>query len=255
MDEKTHHRHIDSQFGERASAYLTSQVHASGNDLQRLQQRLKGNTSASVLDIGCGAGHASFIAAAEVERVTAYDLSQKMLNVVREAAAERHLDNLDTQQGIAEHLPFDDSSFDIVISRYSAHHWQDPGMALREVRRVLKSGGRAIFMDVMSPGIAVFDIWLQTIEALRDTSHVRDYAAGEWLAFFNQAGLVVKDIVTDRIRLEFSSWITRMQTPHVMIEAIRAYQRSASDDVKHYFTLEQDGSFSSDIIMLEAIRC
>jgi ubiquinone/menaquinone biosynthesis C-methylase UbiE len=58
-----------------------------------------------------------------------------------------------TQQGYAETLPFADASFDVVISRYSAHHWHDVGQALREVKRVLKPGGVMIIMDVMSPGI------------------------------------------------------------------------------------------------------
>ena len=40
------------------------------------------------------------------------------------------------QQGYAETLPFADASFDVVISRYSAHHWHDVGQALREVKRV-----------------------------------------------------------------------------------------------------------------------
>lgn len=218
MTLSTHQSHVDSQFGKLASAYLTSQVHASGNDLKRLKVRLADESSAQVLDIGCGAGHVSFIAAEVVAQVIAYDLSGRMLDVVSKAARERHLNNIVTCQGIAEQLPFSDNSMDIVISRYSAHHWQDLGMALREVKRVLKSGGRAIFMDVMSPGIVILDIWLQTIEALRDTSHVSDYSAGEWLSMFNSAGLMVKDTITDRLRLEFSAWIARMQTPTVILK-------------------------------------
>ncbi|WP_435889727.1 class I SAM-dependent methyltransferase [Escherichia coli] len=45
------------------------------------------------------------------------------------------------RQGYAESLPFADNAFDIVISRYSAHHWHDVGAALREVNRILKPGG------------------------------------------------------------------------------------------------------------------
>jgi ubiquinone/menaquinone biosynthesis C-methylase UbiE len=102
---------------------------------------------------------------------------------------EGEITNIATRQGYAESLPFDDSTFDVVISRYSAHHWHDVGQALREVKRVLKPGGIAIFMDVTSPGHPVKDIWLQTVEALRDTSHVRNYSSGEWLSLFNDAGL------------------------------------------------------------------
>ncbi len=252
MATQSHHDNVDRQFGSQASAYLSSAVHAAGRDLERLSARLTAFPGARLLDMGCGAGHASFIAAARVKEVVAYDLSVQMLAVVNDAALTRGITNLTTQQGYAEALPFDDDSFDVVISRYSAHHWHDVGKALREVKRVLKPCGVVIFMDVMSPGHPVLDIWLQTVEALRDTSHVRNYASGEWLSMFNEAGLTTQNLQCDRLNLEFSSWIARMRTPVVLADAIRAYQQSASDEVQRYFELQQDGSFTSDIVMLEA---
>lgn len=252
MTTQSHHDKVDQQFGSQASAYLTSAVHASGRDLERLSARLADFPGTRLLDMGCGAGHASFIAAAQVKEVVAYDLSEQMLNVVNDAAKTRNISNITTQQGYAEILPFEDGWFDVVISRYSAHHWHDVGKALREVRRVLKPGGVVIFMDVMSPGHPVLDIWLQTVEALRDTSHVYNYSSGDWLSLFNDAGLVTQNLLCDRLNLEFSSWIARMRTPLVMADAIRAYQQSASDEVQRYFELQADGSFTSDIVMLEA---
>lgn len=254
MTTHSHHDNVEKQFGSQANAYLTSAVHATGRDLQRLAQRLSAFPLAHVLDMGCGAGHASFIAAQAVQRVVAYDLSSQMLEVVAQAASEKGLSNISTRQGYAEKLPFDDHAFDVVISRYSAHHWHDVGMALREVYRVLKPGGRLIMMDVMSPGHPVRDIWLQTVEALRDTSHVRNYSSGEWLSFINNANLVVDTLLTDRLPLEFSSWVARMRTPAALAQAIRMYQESASGEVKGYFALQEDGSFTSDTIMIEACK-
>lgn len=205
-----------------------------------------------MLDMGCGAGHASFTAAGQVAEVTAYDLSSQMLEVVAAAAKEKGFSNIVTQQGYAETLPFADACFDVVISRYSAHHWHDVGQALREVKRVLKPGGVIIVMDVMSPGHPVRDVWLQTVEALRDTSHVRNYSSGEWLTLATEAGLVVNQLLTDRLPLEFSSWVARMRTSEPLVEAIRLYQQSASAEVKAYFELQEDGSFTSDTILFEA---
>ncbi len=139
----------------------------------------------------------------------------------------------------------------MVISRYSAHHWHDVGQALREVYRI-KTRRRADYHGCHVAGHPVRDIWLQTVEALRDTSHVRNYSSGEWLTMVNNAMLVTNTVITDRLSLEFRSWVTRMRTPAPLVEAIRLYQASAPVEVKRYFELQDDGSFSSDTIMLEA---
>jgi ubiquinone/menaquinone biosynthesis C-methylase UbiE len=141
------------------------------------------------------------------------------------------------------------TAFDVVISRYSAHHWHDVGQALREVTRVLKPGGTVI-MDVMSPATRCGISGCR--RSRRDTSHVRNYSSGEWLTLFNDAGLTTRNLITDRLPLEFSSWIARMRTPQALSDAIRLYQQSASQQVKHYFELTEDGSFTSDTIMAEA---
>lgn len=252
MTTQSHHDNVEKQFGSQANAYLTSAVHASGRDLVRLGERLAAFPHAHVLDLGCGAGHASFVVAQQVAQVTAYDLSRQMMDVVTHAAQDKGLNNITTRQGYAESLPFDDESFEVVISRYSAHHWHDVGQALREIKRVLKPGGIFIIMDIMSPGNPVRDIWLQTVEALRDTSHVRNYSSGEWFAMMTEAGLISRSLVTDRLPLEFSSWISRMRTPEALSQAIRLYQESASAEVKAYFELQEEGSFTSDTILAEA---
>ncbi len=253
-NKNTHTQAVDKQFGSQAQDYLNSSVHSQGADLQRLAKLLQPFPEAKVIDLGCGAGHASFVAAQVVAEVIAYDLSAQMLEVVQQAAKEKGLHNIQIQQGVAESLPFEDNSADIVISRYSAHHWHDVGQALREVKRVLKPGGKAIVMDVVSPGHPLLDIYLQTVEVLRDTSHVRDYSPGEWLSLFTEAGLLVREVTSDKLPLEFSSWVKRMRTPEHFVAAIRALQQSASADVVRHFAIAEDGSFVTDIMMIEATK-
>ena len=130
----SHNAVVTGQFGPQASAYLTSANHAQGADLEQLAAIARAHPNAQVLDLGCGAGHVSFFTAPHVARVVAYDLSADMLGVVSTEAAKRGMTNIDTQLGAAESLPFPDASFDLVFSRYSAHHWADVGAALREMR-------------------------------------------------------------------------------------------------------------------------
>jgi ubiquinone/menaquinone biosynthesis C-methylase UbiE len=254
MTSTAHTDVVQRQFGEQAAAYLSSAVHAQGTEFALLQAELAGQGAARVLDLGCGAGHVSFHVAPLVAEVVAYDLSQQMLDVVAAAASERGLGNVVTQLGAAERLPFADGEFDFVFSRYSAHHWSDLGLALREVRRVLKPGGVAAFIDVMSPGSPLLDTYLQSVEVLRDTSHVRDYSAGEWLRQVSEAGLQTRSHSRQRLRLEYSSWVERMRTPEVMRAAILHLQQAMGAEVRQYYEISDDGSFSTDVLVLWAER-
>lgn len=245
---------VERQFGGQAAAYLSSQVHAQGAEFAQLRERVAGIGAARVLDLGCGAGHVSFQVADLAADVVAYDLSPRMLEVVAEAAAERGFDNIRTVQGVAESLPFAEASFDAVFSRFSAHHWRDLGLALREVRRVLKPGGVAAFIDVTASEQPLFDSFLQSVEMLRDTSHVRDYAPSEWAQMVGEAGLVVTSGSRQRLRLDFETWIARMRTPDVMRDAIRQLQNDVGQEVRDAFEIADDGSFTTDMLVLWATK-
>jgi ubiquinone/menaquinone biosynthesis C-methylase UbiE len=247
-----HHDQVADAFGTTAAAYLTSQTHASGADLATLAAEIGSTPDADVLDLGCGAGHASFACAAHARSVVAYDLAEPMLAMVAAAARERGLTNIRTQQGTAERLPFADASFDWVVSRFSAHHWHDVKQALAEVRRVLKPGGRVLFIDVVGADHPLLDTHLQAIELLRDGSHVRNYRADEWVALFAAAGCAASVRERWRIAIEFEPWIARMRTPAERVQAIRSMWASAPDEVREYYGLQADGSFMLDVLMVEA---
>jgi len=151
-------------------------------------------------------------------------------------------------------LPFADGEFDFVFSRSSAHHWSDLGLALREVRRVLKPGGVAAFVDVLSPGSPLLDTYLQTVEVLRDTSHVRDYSAAEWMRQLSEAGLHVRNSSRQRLRLEYSSWVERMRTPPALRAAILQLQQAMGQEVRDYYEIQADGTFSTDVLVVWAER-
>ncbi len=251
---KSHGNLAAARFGPRAAAYVASAVHAKGEDLDHIAAMVRGHPAARVLDLGCGGGHVSLHAAPHVRQAVAYDLSREMLDAAARVSRERGLANVTPCQGTAGHLPFADRAFDFVVSRYSAHHWHDFQSALRQARRVLKQGGTAIFIDVVSPGsnFALLDTYLQTAELLRDPSHVRDYSPGEWRRALTQAGFMPGKFINTRLRLEFSAWVERINTPALHIQAIRSLQLDMSEDVIKYFGIEADGSFTVDTMFCEA---
>ncbi|MET3233113.1 UNVERIFIED_ORG: ubiquinone/menaquinone biosynthesis C-methylase UbiE [Burkholderia sp. 1263] len=247
-----HHDQVADAFGSTAAAYLTSPTHASGADLRTLAEAIAATPDATVLDMGCGAGHASFAVAPHASEVVAYDIAPPMLATVEGAAKERGLANIRTRQGAAEMLPFDDHSFDWVISRMSAHHWHDVPLALAEVRRVLKPGGKVLFVDIAGSDHPLLDTHIQAVELLRDGSHIRDYRADEWIAFFEAAGFSASIRERWRIDIEFGSWVARMRTPEPRVVAIRSLWTHSPDEVREYFDVREDGSLKLDALMVQA---
>ena len=163
---QNHHGVVAENYGPRADAYVSSAVHAGGADLDQIELFLRGRSNARALDLGCGGGHVSYRAAPHVAEVVAVDLTPEMLEVVARTAAERGLTNIATRQAPAEQLPFEDGRFDIVLCRFTAHHWRDFEAGLREARRVLAPGGIAVFIDCVAPAAAVLDTHLQVVEVL-----------------------------------------------------------------------------------------
>jgi SAM-dependent methyltransferase len=252
MEDKTHETLVLSQFGPRASAYVNSVTHSQGEDLTALAAMMRGRRETRVLDLGCGGGHAAFAVAPSVTQVVAVDLSREMVDAVAEEAKRRGIHNITTRQAAVEALPFAAGEFDMIMTRFSMHHWSDLDEGLAEARRVVKPDGRAVFIDTVSPGKPALDTFLQAFELLRDPSHVRNYSVAELRSALATAGFEVAAITARRIPIAFGPWLERMNTPTVQAEAIRALQRLVAAPARRHFAVAEDGSFELDTAMIEA---
>ena len=242
---RTHDQAVHDQFDPRAAAYLNSAVHAQGPDLLHAQGLVTalGEPLDSLLDVGCGAGHLSFALAHAFKRVVAVDPSPSMLTTVAQAAATRRIPQLEVLQGSAESLPFAHSMFDVVASRFSAHHWRFLESGVREMGRVLRPGGHLLMIDTVGHEDALVDTHLQAIELLRDPSHVRNRSVSQWRRLLEETGLLDIQQAQWPLRLELTSWVERMRTPPSRVSVIRELQRGAAREVHDALALEADGSF------------
>ena len=108
------------------------------------------NKGEAVLDIGCGTGVDTFVAAIVVGpegKATGVDLIPEMLVQARSNLRKTSLKNVSFEEGSAEELPFPDGTFNVVISNGVFNLIPDKAKALREVFRVLKSSGRFMLAD------------------------------------------------------------------------------------------------------------
>jgi ubiquinone/menaquinone biosynthesis C-methylase UbiE len=237
-------RSVQQQFGPVADQYASFNYHAAGPDLEPMLEAGQMSGQERVLDIGSGPGHTALLYATKAREVVASDPTEAMLDQGRRLAAERGLDNIRFERTTAERLPFADDSFDRVTSRQSAHHYADVRIALREVARVLSWRGRFVLIDTMSPEDDEFDAFLNQIELLRDSSHVRDYRISEWREMFESVGFELEDVASWDIPLEFEEWVTRSRTPDDEVAELRSCLEAASERVRERFGVDDRGNWS-----------
>ncbi len=105
----------------------------------------------TVLDLGCGSGQLAIKIAPFVGKVIAVDISQNMINLLKENAASKGIDNIETVVVPIEHLVLPEGSVDLVVSNYALHHLKDndKAMIVQKSFLWLKAGGQITIGDMM----------------------------------------------------------------------------------------------------------
>lgn len=199
---------VQGVFGRESGYYVTSLPHARGDSLARAAELLEPR-GGTLLDIATGAGHTALIMAPRCDRVIAADLTAGMLAQARRLAAERGAENLVFLRGDAENLPLREGSADYVTVRIAPHHFADVFESLREMLRVLKPGGRLLYVDNIAPEEPREARLYNDFERRRDPSHYRCESLPVLVEMMEQAGLKVLYTETLRKRMDFEAWARR----------------------------------------------
>lgn len=140
---------IEEYWDWRSTSYTNGATSLGSEERELWKQSLLpylGRGPLKVLDIGTGKGFLALLLADMGHEVTAIDISQSMLEKAQGEAIKRNLD-IKFKKGDAENLAFDNSSFDVVLSKYLLWTLPDPENTLKEWNRVLRPGGKIIAID------------------------------------------------------------------------------------------------------------
>jgi SAM-dependent methyltransferase len=176
---------VRDDWSRRAAAYVESDAHREGDDLEQLVAWAAGAETA--LDVATGGGH------------VARRLRQEGIDVVTCDPAPGMRPDVICR---AESLPFAAGSFDVVACRTAAHHFEDVAGAVAEMTRV--SAKSVLLVDTVFMGDAA-----EEAERLRDPSHVRNYTEAEWRAFVAEAGLEIDELRFFERTFDFAAWLAR----------------------------------------------
>jgi ubiquinone/menaquinone biosynthesis C-methylase UbiE len=215
-------------FSEAAFNYYISSDHIKGDDLDLIRKNFKNNEFECLLDVATGAGHCA--AAVTAKRRCTLDPSIPMLKTAKEKFT------LNTPVcAVAEAMPFADNTFDIITCRIAMHHFKSPDLFFREAKRVLRPLGWMILIDNI---VDVEDSYLNVIEYIRDSTHVRSYRLDEILDFAGNDFRLI-DYTCLFKKHDFPEWAGRLGGEAETLERIENAFKDLPDDIQKELEVEK----------------
>ncbi|WP_447764053.1 class I SAM-dependent methyltransferase [Sphingopyxis panaciterrae] len=136
----------------------------SQGQVMKLRSRVVPKASGAILELGCGGGiNMEFYDRARIVSFAGLDPSPELLAMSRDAAKARGID-ADIRGGVGEAMPFGDAMFDTVVTTFTLCSVTEQAAVLAEIRRVLKPGGTALFLEHGAAPDASVAKWQRRIE-------------------------------------------------------------------------------------------
>lgn len=193
MSSKSHEARILDQFTRQAVVFNAAAPISDAGALHLVVAACSPQPGDTALDVACGGGIVAcgLASTGNCKKVVGCNLTPAMLENAKKRAQENGVSGItEFVQADALQLPFADASFDIVATRFSFHHMQDPLAVMKEMIRVCKPGtGRIVVVDMYSSPDPAKAAEFNKLEKLRDPSHVRALFLEELAGIYGKAGL------------------------------------------------------------------
>jgi ubiquinone/menaquinone biosynthesis C-methylase UbiE len=204
---------VRQEFSRQADAMAGAALFNDAAVLERIRDAAHFMPQPRILDVACGPGIVVEKLAPGALEAVGCDITPEMLDRMRDRCARAGLANVRALPGRAEALPFEDGHFDVVVSRSAVHHFADPAVALGEMARVTRRGGRVITVDVTAAEDGAEAALHNALEIIRDPSHVRMLPKSELHALLVAAGLRIEGFLRWTNRREFGEWMKITNAP------------------------------------------
>ncbi|HET8570095.1 MAG TPA: methyltransferase domain-containing protein [Candidatus Limnocylindria bacterium] len=149
---------------------------------ERVRRFVQPTGDERALDAGTGTGALAFALAPHVREVVAVDVVPELLAEARKRAGD--FPNVTFREGDATRLPPDLGAFDLAGSLRTLHHIRRPELAVAELRRATRWGGRILVADLVAPADPLVALDLDRFERTRDPSHQRTLSDADFRHFF-----------------------------------------------------------------------
>jgi ubiquinone/menaquinone biosynthesis C-methylase UbiE len=210
---ETHAKRVLDAFSAQAEAFEDARFNRLFTlDAEWLFERLDCRADDLLLDVAAGTGHAARSLAPRVRVAVAIDLTPAMLAAGSAAAREQGIENVIFALGDATRLPFLDGTFDVVVSRFALHHMPEAALAVEEMTRCLRPGGRLAIADMIAEENPELASAQNRLERLRDPSHTTMLAPSTLSCLISEAGLVDMTSEARTIDRPLEPWLEQAQT-------------------------------------------
>lgn len=185
-----------------------------------------------ILDIGTGTGYLAFpLAKAYPEAmVCGIDIAESIIRENERRVQESNVSNLFFRVFDGIHYPFEEESFDLVVSRYAFHHFPNPENAVGQIYRILVSGGRALISDPVKnreDQRGIIDAFMQ----IKGDGHIKFYTERELDELFAKQGLQRRRRIFTHMTFPFAPGAAYTEM----------YQKLTDKDKKLYDIVEENG--------------
>jgi ubiquinone/menaquinone biosynthesis C-methylase UbiE len=208
-----HSSKVQEEFTRQAATISVAPVFTDSGVLEQIYGAVKPTKTMNLLDLGCGPGIVTAALAPDLQEVVAYDLTPEMLTQARQRCGKAGLKNVRFEVGRAEQLPFENESFDGVVTRLTIHHFLDPQRVLNEVVRVMRPKGKLVVADVVSSENEEEEALHNALEILRDPTHVRMFSPRGLQELLQASGLRIASQATWEMKRDYDEWIRIANAP------------------------------------------